>query len=290
MKSAIIPLDKRSETLIHQNDKKFALQFCLLYREYNLSKESKPLFCPLPNFASIYLNISDVNFIKASDLLDNSIMNDIIETENDLYCNNEEGGKNVFDFFEATITSLVFAYMAVEHVVNSIIPNNIVIFRKDENNIKIDPKTFIERKLPLEYKIKKILPQIYKCSFNLGNCKFWPDFKKLQFYRNELVHLKSHEIKDNISTLSVQMSDMVVDLIKLDVIESARDLIKYLHSKTGDIPGYPREFLNNKISVESFNEHFGEKKIDKTKDFRIEIPNEIIEEFLNKDKINFIIK
>lgn len=283
------PLDMRSESLIHKNDKYFALLFCLLNREDNFSKESKPLFCPLPNFASIYLNISDVNFKKASDLLDNSIMINNHEIENALYCDYDDGGKNVFDFFEATITSLVFAYMAVEHVVNSIVPNNVVIFRKDESNFIIDPKTFIERKLPLEFKIKKILPQIFKCSFNLGDCKFWSNFKKLQDYRNELVHLKSNEIKNNISILSVKMSDMVVDLIKLDVIESARELIKYLHSKTGDLPGYPREFLNDKINIETYTEHFREKKIDKTKDIRIEISDEIIKEFINKVNVDIMI-
>lgn len=116
-----------------------------------------------------------------------------------------------YDYFETVITSVVFAYTAVEAFANLCIPFNYKYsYIDNEKNIVQLDKTQIERKLSLKEKLKTILPAIIGCD-NPCSQSWWTKYTQLEALRDEIVHSKETKSEDRYSKmLSVKIKDKIL--------------------------------------------------------------------------------
>ncbi|MDQ3019777.1 MAG: hypothetical protein M3R36_04290 [Bacteroidota bacterium] len=278
-------VDKRRENPIkHKND--FLQLGMSPIKIKRADGKLKELIIPLPNFTALYLNISDKNFKIAEELYNERILNRLNE-KNDYYELPFEDESVIYDFLEAVFSSIIFAFSAVECLINSLIPNYIIIVKKkSENKFELESKGKIEKFFTLEEKVKKILPKVYDYGFNANKIKCWGNFKKLISHRNELIHFKSNEFDGNKSSHTKFIGNLIVDVCTLNVIESAREIIKYLIKKIPYSPGFPKEFQVFNIDSEDYINHFKSKNITTKKEITFEFSNEIsFNEFFNQTNL-----
>ncbi|MBL7129725.1 MAG: hypothetical protein ISS16_12185 [Ignavibacteria bacterium] len=268
-----IEFDQRREIILKDKEKYKQIGMSLYKLINDVSKGEKDFMFPLPNYTAIFLNISDINYKRAKELLNEKIFK-LKKEKTEYYELDPKYEPLIYDYLEAVFTSIIFGHTAVECLVNSLIPNAILRIKKSESKLKLESKKFIERNISLKDKIKKILPKVYNYGFNANNLKFWNDFTKLLKYRDELIHLKSNEFEENRSVQIRFMNELLDDVYRFDVIESARELIEYLSKKIPTRPGFPKEFLKEEISYRGYFEHYRSKEIDLKKKLIIEFPNE----------------
>lgn len=106
-----------------------------------------------------------------------------------------------YDYFETIITSVIFAYTAVEAFANICIPFNFTYdcLDKEKNTVKLN-KSQIELKLSLDIKLKEILPEIIGCK-SPNKETWWTNFKELEDLRNEIIHSKESKSENRYSKL-----------------------------------------------------------------------------------------
>ncbi len=151
-----------------------------------------------PNDVSLYSNISDTNLKKAQEFY-----NDKILPRHKIW----HGGfpsleiqTEYYNYFELIISSIIFAYTALEAFANICIPNNYE-FLIDKSGVKtIYSKEAIERKYALREKFKIILKDIMNTSDPTKE-DWWNDFIKLEDLRNEIIHTKQSKSEERYSKL-----------------------------------------------------------------------------------------
>lgn len=279
--------DKRREILLMRNNEEISLGHSSFEFKLEGTQEYKKLMTFHPNFTALFLNISDKNFQASKQIYEDIIIPNLIDKGN--YCELEcENSESIFyDFYEAILISIFFAYNAVECLVNNLIPNYSVVFSKTkENECILKSKNCIERFVGLEEKVKNILPKIYGYAFNPGKIKCWSDFKTLIKYRNEIAHFKSFEYDDYKNNQIDFINKMIVNVITMDIVESARKLIQYLNSKINNVPGFPSEFSKEKLNLDDYLKHYGKKIVEKDKSLVFEFKDESsLNEFMTQTKI-----
>jgi len=102
----------------------------------------------------------------------------------------------LFDYFEVAMFEIICSFSAIEAAVNEAIPDGFVYSRPTKSGqapmmLKRDE---IERKLSLDDKLKRVLPQALNKA-NPASGKFWPPYLDLQDLRDRLIHLKSVDRK-----------------------------------------------------------------------------------------------
>jgi len=220
----------------------------------------------LPNIIALFLSISDKSLNNAKTIFRDKLESDIKyiirpDEKNYFEYGIENSNSYVFDLLEELFISVVFAYTAVEATVNNLIPNWFFIIKVDRKRKVIDDKYYIERYYNLKSKIKDILPLIYKFDTDFDKLDFWEPFTKLEKFRNELIHYKSEEMKSNESIQIGILTDIIFSLIKFDIIESARKLIKYLSDNIKLLPGLPYEFSSKPINIKVLQQFYSEKNL-----------------------------
>ncbi|MCJ2084660.1 hypothetical protein MKK88_01435, partial [Methylobacterium sp. E-005] len=98
----------------------------------------------------------------------------------------------LFDYFEVAMMELVCSYSAIEATANELIPEGFTYQRPSKGNQPpvAMAKLEIERKISLDEKLKRVLPQaLGKASPASGT--LWPPYSKLQDLRDRLIHLKT---------------------------------------------------------------------------------------------------
>jgi hypothetical protein len=234
-----------------------------------------PVRVELPNIIALYLSISDksLNKVKSifKDKLESNIKyRNVFDEESYFEYGIENSNSLVFDLLEEMFVSVVFAYTAVEATVNNLIPNYYSIIKDEKGRKVIDDKEYIEKHYSLINKIK-LLHEIYKFELDLNKLEFWSSFTELEEYRNELIHYKSDEIKDAGSLQIGFLTDVILNLLRKDIIESARKLIKFLSQKISLVPGLPYEFSKEPIDEDKLKEFYCEKNIlERLNDFKNE--------------------
>ncbi len=134
----------------------------------------------------------------------------------------------LYDYFEHLQISLLFAYTAVEAFGNIAIPENYTFEKFNNKKVKeIWTKESIERWLSTSEKIGEILPAILGVEPPFNEA-FWPQFKKLEQIRNEIIHQKTVNDKRNVSSkyLHEFFSRDIFDIIRAGFL-----LIEYFCSK-----------------------------------------------------------
>lgn len=150
----------------------------------------------LPSPSALFLNIASSAFKKIKSI--NPI--DLFDKHPHPQGIYPENHKSLFDFFENSITHIVFSYSALESLANDAIknqaPENFTYSKKVRSEIKIYKKEEIEKEINLDEKLGNILPKIYNLSSPKGIYQLWQKkYIKLQKLRNRIVHLKSQDYK-----------------------------------------------------------------------------------------------
>ena len=101
-----------------------------------------------------------------------------------------EEHRPVFDFFEAFTAEVVFSFTAVEAFVNESIPKSFSYSWKNGKEVRKLSGADIERYVPLDEKLKRVLPQAHQIPSPAGT-RPWQNFKELKKIRDRLVHMKS---------------------------------------------------------------------------------------------------
>ena len=101
----------------------------------------------------------------------------------------------IFDYLENIMTSIVFAYTAIESFANELIPEDFIYeFHEERSNglvvVHRYGKGDIERKLSLSQKLSDILPKITKRPSPKGS-KTWEGYVTLRRLRDRIIHLKN---------------------------------------------------------------------------------------------------
>lgn len=156
--------------------------------------------------------------------------------------------------------SFIFTYAAVESIVNNLIPNNYSEINNSYNEGNEIGKKWIEKNIILTEKIKVFIPNIYSISIDTNSLKFWNNFKRLEYFRNELIHFKSEEFIDDTLKTGPFISEVFVELSKQKIIESGREVIKMLVKKIPNIQGLPHEFHRDHYDLEQNMKYFSRKR------------------------------
>ena len=138
--------------------------------------------------------------------------------------------KNLFDFLEQMMASVVFAYTAIESFANLAVPENYIHkeIRKDGRCAEESSKEQIERFFSLEKKLE--LMPLWLTDQNITSPKgtaLWEKFKKLEALRDRIIHLKTADLKTSNPTDPAPDS-IWQELIAIpDTHQVANELIKY---------------------------------------------------------------
>jgi len=169
-----------------------------------------------PNDVSLYSNISESNLKKAQEFYNKTIL-----IRHKIWYGshpNVDKQTQYYIYFELIISSLIFAYTALEAFANICIPNNYE-YLIEKNGIKtIYSKEAIERKYSLRDKFKLILKDIINTSDPTKE-DWWYDFIRLEDLRNEIIHTKQSKSENRYSKL------LCKDIFS--IIENHKAIIKF---------------------------------------------------------------
>ncbi|WP_345951323.1 hypothetical protein ABDD95_07795 [Mucilaginibacter sp. PAMB04274] len=162
-----------------------------------------------PNDVAIYSSISDQNLNFAL-----SFYNETILPRHKYYHGmfpHVEQQQEYFTYFQFIITSLIFAYTALEAFANICIPDNYSIEEEKQGIKTIYSKTGIERTFTLRDKFKRVLTEVLQTT-EPSQEKWWSKFITLEKLRNEIIHTKQSSSDGRYSTL---LSKNIFDMIKV---------------------------------------------------------------------------
>jgi hypothetical protein len=202
-----------------------------------------PVMLRDPNLTALMLNISHSAFARAKDLFNNELLPSIQivkdTTGNSSFWYLPDKEEQSFDLIEQLFIAVLFAYSAVECFVNNCIPESFETIRVDiRNGAKaklIVGKDWITRNDKLDYKIKKILPEIYQFKFESRNLTFWKDFNKLKNLRDNIAHPKT--IKGSQHPTQIKfLAEIFHPIMNDKILDSASKIVEYLSERIQNAP------------------------------------------------------
>lgn len=222
----------------------------VLSNNWVLESDNLETMLDKPNDVAIYSNIAFSNLGKAK-LFHRA---EIIPRQKSGWGSttlNQTSLKKYYDYFETIITSVVFAYTAIEAFANICIPSNFTYSYTDKNgNIVNVGKKEIEQKFSLREKLKIILPLILN-SASPTQQKWWAKFTELENLRNEIIHSKDSKSEDRYSKLLSSSIFRKVEIHK-EVIEFFGQAINA--NKKELLDEYPNGFGYDTYRVKKANE------------------------------------
>ncbi len=107
-----------------------------------------------------------------------------------------EDHARLFDYFECFAAEIIFSFIAIEVFVNESIPSSYIFrWRKNKKSETLQGAE-IERRLPLDEKLKRVLPEAHNLPSPAGT-EIWEEYLALKLIRDRLVHLKSIDRKSS---------------------------------------------------------------------------------------------
>jgi hypothetical protein len=135
----------------------------------------------------------------------------------------------LYDYFEHIQASVITIYSAIEALCNIAIPKNFTLTKKNSKGVKeIWDKSSIEKWIPTEEKVGKIIPEI----LNIESPKklpIWKSFKELKEIRDSIIHQKQ-SFKNPIEIESSFLK-FLLDQSIFRKIMSGFELIRYFCAK-----------------------------------------------------------
>ena len=256
--------DLRTETPFSDGDKIFTILLELYKNEQDGNVGA--IIIRKPNLVSLYLNIADKSYKNAIKLHDEVLwpnLKYIPDLNIFRFEPLEKMNAFAYDLIEETISTIIFAYMAIEAFVNSLIPSNYKEQRNIKNETIIVDRDFVQKNNSLKDKIKLVVPKIYGFKLNTSEIQSWSKFVKLLGIRHEITHLKAEKLnkKSDGKYYSNQLNiltDLIYEVLKNSIHDSARDIIKYFIDKIDKIPMCPLEYLKNVPSIKDLIKFHGE--------------------------------
>ena len=147
---------------------------------------NKTLTISLPNAVAMCLNISYRAHGDSNKLLSESgVQRSLKKAVN--FINDAQA----IDCMENLITSIVFAFTALEAFANETIPDDYIyeFERRDKRCTESYSKDQIERYISLDDKISCVLPSILKVKSPKGT-RVWQEYSKLKKIRDRIIHMK----------------------------------------------------------------------------------------------------
>jgi len=147
----------------------------------------------VPNAVALFLNLSREAFNRSSKLLGDE---DRLDTKGKVTIFLEP--RDAIDWIEGRVASVVFACAALEAFANEMLPEDFVFnaVRNDQRCTESYSKPQIERFLPLDTKLGKVLPCALACPSPREE-KLWEKYKRLRKMRDRTVHMKSADRLDS---------------------------------------------------------------------------------------------
>ncbi|HEX2786560.1 MAG TPA: hypothetical protein VHP32_01555 [Ignavibacteria bacterium] len=250
--------DKRVE-IFTTGDKYYKQGFDIYKHSQGAIKSS--FIISRPNFPSLFLNISDNSIREAEQIYKKEICPFILYNREKDYFEMKDISKEflLYDCLEKVFVGIVFSYTFVESIINNLIPNDIK-FEWEKNGEKFSyGKIDIERKMSTTDKIKKVITKCFNININFAKLECWQDFKYLEYLRNEIIHFKAEEYIENKIVVAPRVSEMFVCCLMNNLLDSSRNLIKYLSGKIEKNMGLPHEFYPQHINFKEHLEHFKKK-------------------------------
>ncbi len=205
----------------------------MVYQELDqISFKKKSLLYFPPNNVGILLSIStrllnDAKLIFENKIDPNKFDHSLDNAKGDRKKYLMEKSRIVCDFIESIQISIVFSYTALEAFCNLSIPEDYEYKTEIRNKgiIEVHDKKAIERWIPLQQKLCKILPEIYQTK-KLENQKFWSYYVKLEKYRDDIIHQKS-----------IERTEFYKNYFRrdiFDVCQSGKQVIEFFYQQHSD--------------------------------------------------------
>lgn len=182
-----------------------------------------------PNDIALYSNISISNLNKAKAIYNNK------DSTLWKYIQLHEEEKELMDYYELIITSIILAYSSIEALINIVIPRNYFHKKRvlNKNTGRLITKKFskndIERWYTMNDKMNIVIPDALGLALP-NQQKWWNRFDKLKILRDKIVHAVESKSNERYS-----------DLLKKDIfiiVESHIEVIKYFGKWATDSKHY----------------------------------------------------
>ncbi|NTV06152.1 MAG: hypothetical protein HGA59_06545 [Chlorobiaceae bacterium] len=144
---------------------------------------------PPPSLTALYLSMANKNYDASKELYE-MVINDCI---NDEYC-------NLFDYYELSISAILFSFSAIESFANEKIAQDKYYEKKFKNGIYGALSSDSIEWLSLDEKIGDVLPQQLNIQTIKGTT-LWQSYINLRKIRNKIVHPTKKDLnRSNILT------------------------------------------------------------------------------------------
>lgn len=166
-----------------------------------------------PNDVSIYASICERNLIAAKKFYESTIL-----PRHEHYHGpfpSIEQQREYYDYFELITTAMIFAFTAVEALVNIAIPNDYI-----HNNPtgkykgKVNDKAYIERYYTFEHKLNTVLKEILLTP-DPAQEEWWSDLIELKNLRDQSIHTKQSFSEQRYSKLLGKDIFRLIDVHKV---------------------------------------------------------------------------
>jgi hypothetical protein len=207
-----------------------------------------------PNIITMFINICHREYLNSFKIY-NKLILPILKKEKN-YKFEGENLTELYDYIESVNISIIFAYNAVEAFVNISIPDNYIFNKKNNKGINEswDKKT-IQRWMSTSEKMINILPQLR--NVEKPNMKlFWPDFKKLEELRNDIIHPK--QLSKEVNTINEIHKEFFNSRI-FKIIKSIKSVLNHFCQGEFSEHYFPIGFGSSKIKaieIDDFDEYF----------------------------------
>lgn len=190
----------------------------------------------MPEMTALYLNISNKNYLSSRKYISN-----FNKDKTTWYVHLEE---EAFNYLEDIIVAIVFAISVLEVFFNQLLldkDRNVILWvekMKDwkERSLKVEDIEW----LSLEIKITEILPIMFDLK-DVNLEKIISQFKALNKLRNDIIHLKSKDLKQNINIKNIILWKRIFDQSKKNPSTTSINIIKFFYENSWiELPRYLR--------------------------------------------------
>lgn len=138
-----------------------------------------------PSAPALFLNLAHRSYVHAMEK--HPLQNDTKLPKN------VDPSRIAYDYLEAIMSSIIFAFSSIEAWANEEIPDNYQYeYQRGSGIFVSQSKEAIERRVDLSEKLATILPEIMNVPSPKGT-KIWQQFVELKRMRDRVIHLKSSD-------------------------------------------------------------------------------------------------
>ena len=179
---------------------------------------------PEPNPVSFYYSLAkgaSTDIVKFRNLLDQ-----FYKDKSKLPPNLQHDTVIFSYIFKIGSVGIIFAFSAIEALLNQLIPDDFSISRKDEKLTKVDVQGFYG----FEQKFKKIIVKETGKDFRRECQQEFKIIKQLKDLRNELIHLKNNQKKNTTYYTKIYQDVLEVDLES--IVKATRKFCNFYQPNT----------------------------------------------------------